>query len=157
MTQAKQTPVAMAEHNPELYRQIISSLDRINQRLGWMLGSGRTLTSSSTNTIRNMMKKNDERIAVFIDKLEDVGEPIYNITLLAVPQAQIICPDERFKTKSEEIHFMQQLELRMREVHSAYAGLNEKGDIIPDRKEIPFSLDFLIGHIRSIKFYIQAL
>lgn len=150
------TPVEIAG-NTETSRKVIGQLDHINLRLGWILSSCRVMDIIQLTALRDLVSRHAASIADLVKSLEDAGERTYDLCLLSIAQENITHNVGGFDSQKEEIRYMQQMDLRMREAYSIVDALQPHVSMMADAALQSETKAFLAGHIKSVKYYLQAL
>lgn len=149
-------PVAIAD-NTETSRKVIGQLDRINLRLGWILSSCRIMDIDALNTLRDLMSRHAASMAGLVKSLEDAGERTYDLCLLNIAQESITHSVGGFDSPEEEVRYMQQMDLRMREACNIVEELQPHVAMLADAELLSVTKTFLGGHIKAVRYYLQAL
>lgn len=140
-----------------LCMQRIEQLDRVNMRLGWVLANARILDSSQRESLRQLMDVHADTIAQLTQSLESAGVRTDALPLLSLPQSSIVHPAAPYASLSEEVVFMQRMDLRLREAHDEMVAVVSEPAALPNSDRLKETLAFLHGHIKAIKFYLQSL
>lgn len=150
------TPVAITD-NTETSRKVIGQLDRINQRLGWILSSCRVMDIIQLTALRDLVSRHAASMADLVKSLEDAGERTYDLCLLSIAQESITHNVGGFDSQEEEVRYMQQMDLRMREAYNIVEELQPHVAMLVDAELLSVTKTFLGGHIKAVRYYMQAL